>query len=1706
MSFQENRIIPIEIVNPNSPAELLLALNQWLELELIVDKRLELAINARENSVQETLALTITTSVPISNFLEGLGQWQQRGWLTASQIRVVIRVRASHPSLLQGLEQWLQLGLVEESQVKQLCRENLSCVMPILTTAPTREPLPDPISSQPPPPPALPSRRPEAPRRIPPQPPTSPRRQETPSQFGQMLQSLMAELSVLWLLLLGVFMVVISSGVLAANFWEKFSTAGQYGVLWLYTLAFWGASFWSSQQPGLRLTSQALRLVTLLLVPMNFLAMDSLGLWRNPLDWLIVVVAALSLTAVTIQLFRGRYGGTGPAGFSQSLPNHLGLSYLHWGWAIGGFPLLATYLGVVGTTLISLSRVPEAARQEAASRRERLAPFSLNEAIVVYGLVILLVRAIFIAQVEISQLGLAVGICGWLASWQTRQSVSLWQRIGGSLLLLGWLLSVGETPWQALAVSGLSLLFFARRIGYSWRKFDLAAALLIGLQGLWLAWRLLPDTFRQGAIALGTGLTGAEATPWALLSLVLFPYLVLILFLRDWFSQLGKRELASFTGSIALFWGTTLTFCSLVNPALRTLNLAASTLALVIFSQRQVKLASLQEISRRFLSLAYLTHLAGLLTLILAIDWGWPRLSWAVWGVILIMLAVLELAFSVKQPFPPTSLLHLLHHTTWQLGLILAGLSYGLFVLNQVAVFAQLTSVLERPLMGLEWGLVWGLAPLALTGVGTWNLARREVASWLSIEALALWQWLILTALLSQGLEPGIASISLGIATGLMFVNSRNLEQVAAAAITVGFGLSWLALCLWDSSFGWALRQEASWLLAGVITATSLWILRQCLRALPNNLARIYAQVSDGWATCLSLLMLLALSGNVLNAPDGREAIATWLLMGATAYRSWQPSRQPNLVIWLSISVLLVAQIPTWVGEETRLVTLAIATGLMFFQTHRLQKLAAAAITVGLSLGLSVALLERLPLPGLDWLLAGAIALIPLWLLRYWLSQRTSALALLYARACDGWAITLCSLELSILVANTSIVQEPFRTLLLSLLLMGATAYRSWQPPRFPSAIWLSIATLSLVQLPLLGLTGYRLIGLGIATGLMLVHAYYLQQGAAVTLTIGFALALWGICLWDGWAGWALRSIDGWLLAVALLIAVLWMLRSWFLRRQSQLAALYTQSLDGWAIALCSLELVALTLHSLAVYSDWMAASILPVLAAALTLGAIAYRSYLDPSNWGIYGVGWSLELFTIEVLNLTKQSLIALVIANILLGLLTQLLGDWWHRSHRREMLNSWNILPLLYGALGAALRWGFFSSWTGLSSLGLVLIAIGVGRRSPAGKPLLYLGIGGISISAYELLFYQIADLSQGDQFLAMAALAASLVYGYRLLSPWLAGYLHLTGSELKLVAHLHWALGSCLLLGALFYPVAVNQLLGLATGIFLTRYAIWQGRNHPDQAIAEIWVYLGILEATGIGVYAANTIPPMEFFSQYLVSWLGVIASGVAVFTYLLPWRLWGWPPRPWQFLALVLPGLALGGSLDKLNPLSLLVVAGFYAWLAWLRQQPRWRYLTLLLVNWAIALWLADFSLATPFAYSSLVGLSLLCLVWIEPTCQGRQGKSLRHLLRLLGTGIIASAALWFDHQTGILPGILSLVAIFGGLALRIRAFLYLGTFTFVANAFYQLVIWISLDPLLKWIIGLLVGVSLLSIAGNFETRRTQLTSLLQNWLRDLQEWD
>ncbi len=317
---------------------------------------------------------------------------------------VEIEVKASHPFLLEALDEWLQLELLSEYDVRQLCEQNLFSVLPVIKSA---------------------SKQPQlAVKKVVPK---RPKATKKPSKLKQMLQSLMAELSVLWLLLLGVFMIVISSGVIAAKLWDKFPASGQYGVLLIYTLLLWGATFWSNNKPNLRLTSMALRLVTLLLVPMNFFAMDSLGLWQNPLDLVIVVIAAFSLSLVTVDLFKEKYQTKIDDRFSRSLSIHLGLSYLHWGWGFTGFALWATYLGVVGTAVVMLysPSKTKAVAETKKPKAESLVPFSLNGAIATYALVILIIRAIFIANVDITQLGLAVGISGWLIIGQKKSSLAL---------------------------------------------------------------------------------------------------------------------------------------------------------------------------------------------------------------------------------------------------------------------------------------------------------------------------------------------------------------------------------------------------------------------------------------------------------------------------------------------------------------------------------------------------------------------------------------------------------------------------------------------------------------------------------------------------------------------------------------------------------------------------------------------------------------------------------------------------------------------------------------------------------------------------------------------------------------------------------------------------------------------------------------------------------------------------------------------------------------------------------------------------------------------------------------------------------------------------------------------------------------------------------------------------------------------------------
>lgn len=1287
-------------------------------------------------------------------------------------LTVELRIPASHPQLLEGLDIWLRLGLISDAKVRQICQTYLVCAVilqpqfqaqlqpqleyqtqEVLTTSSTSKPL---IAT------------------LPPEPQTPPQ----PNFITSMLQSLGEELSVRWLLFLGVFLVVLSSGVLAASQWEKFPALGQYGVLLAYTLTFGGFTFWAGKQDNLKLTAQTLLTVTWLLVPVNFWAMDSFNLWNNPINWLVLAIASLFLSTITVLLANNRTIINNFPNGKLSLLNILSLSYLHWGWKISGFPLIAVYIAMVGTTLITVYQKLKQPRENINTQdntQDDNWVVGIYFAVVIYGLLGLLFRAIFVAGVNITQLGLAIGICGWLAVWLSAKNITstpsiaaIWEKIGGILLFLGWLVSVFTQPQQAIIISGLSLWFFSQRLQIKNSKIDFTAIFLIGLQTTWLGWRIVPETLQQFIINTATSLTNSQNQFLALLSIALFPYLILMLVFSEKLHHQEKEKLAVFGKQLTLLLGVCLTMFALLNSTLLTLNLLFSTITLAIVTKRHASLPHL----------VYLTHSTGILTVFSAINWLVPNFSKEIWAVILLTFMVAEWVFSLGAGIWKRS--------AWYIGLALATLSFSLLFVN------------VQSLSYNNWGVIWLITPLSLTGLAirTHDEKHRTVNTFLSILSVITAQFLTLPS-------PETRLIGLGVGAVVLFVNTRCLRKQETAALTIGFGLSFIAALLWN---------------------------------IPN----------------------------------------------------------------LALSV---------------------------------------------------------------WFLVGGFAILSLWL---------------------------------------------SRTLLL--------------------------------------------------------------------------------------------------------------------RKNTELTLIYAAASDKWAIALSTIELIGITLHSFLVYTGNNNAEIFYFLATSITLAAIIYRTYQQPTNWAFYSIGWCLELLVAEILGFGEPSIIKIGIANIALGLTTQLFGEWWRRKYQAQyqtIPQSFHILPIIYGAFSVILRFNTFTDWTGLYSLGIALILIGVGRRREEFKPLLYFGIIGISISAYELLFYQMSQSTGGalgDGLIAMSALGTSIMYAYRILSPWLINYFCLTPGELKNIAHLHWFWSSILLLAAVTFPIEINLYAAIGTGIFLTRYGIWQGRRNnvpenvhePVQNVSniskdEIWVYLGLLTAGITGIYLQN-LPIGSLFAEKLTPWNGAIACLIAYFLYITPWENLGWSKTPWQRTSYILPLIIIGITQQQIYPLTLIIAAFYYIFLSTTTRKIRFTYISVGLINWALFNWFIQLNLTDSLWYIIPISLSILYIAQIDPQLKPQELKPIRHFIRTIGSGLVCGWTILFYQHLPYIPSIFSLIAIFAGLALKIRAFLYVGTATFITTSIYQLVIFSLSYSFLKWIIGLLVGILLIYIAANFETRRTQITSLLRSSIEKFQQWE
>ncbi|PSR12914.1 DUF2157 domain-containing protein, partial [filamentous cyanobacterium CCP3] len=258
------------------------------------------------------------------------------------------------------------------------------------------------------------------------------------------LSRLMRELSVVWLLGLGVFLVVLSSAVLAATQWVRFGAVGHYLVLLAYTLVFWAVGRWCHQSPNLQLTAKTLQMITLLLVPLNFWALDGLGVWQGG-GVVVGAIAAILLTLAALQVLRQQ------ASTSLAQANALGLAYLHTGWGLSAVPVLAVYVGVLGSAAATVYDQ----RRRGVSPGLRWPTIAITAAL---GL--LLARGLTaVSAQDLGQFGLAFGLYGatWVWLGQTsasRQSRSLYKFSARNTDRSR--LSLGHRHWSGAAVVGLA--------------------------------------------------------------------------------------------------------------------------------------------------------------------------------------------------------------------------------------------------------------------------------------------------------------------------------------------------------------------------------------------------------------------------------------------------------------------------------------------------------------------------------------------------------------------------------------------------------------------------------------------------------------------------------------------------------------------------------------------------------------------------------------------------------------------------------------------------------------------------------------------------------------------------------------------------------------------------------------------------------------------------------------------------------------------------------------------------------------------------------------------------------------------------------------------------------------------------------------------------------------------------------------------------
>jgi hypothetical protein len=941
------------------------------------------------------LRLDMEISIPYSDVLKGLDAWYALGLISEVDFRWRNTGRSANrlnivaienERILQGLDLWLELGLVSDKQVRLIGTTRLNCEIkgeikgeikaPVSeSTVPSISPIarstttPANISSAN----ISGSRLARSP--IPKTPPVKPKPEQEPSKVAQTLRSLFSEFSTMWLLFLGVFLVVVSSGLLAASQWNNFPAQGQYLLLLSYTLGFFGVGFWTSKNERLRLTTRALQLVTLLLVPANFWAMDGLGLFTNPTGIGLGAIAGCLLSAIAIFLLQTSFVfQESQALLAENRPKRrmqrqlsqisiaaiLLLSWLHLGWILSRYyPLIAVYVGIAAIATSTFLN-----RQRSLNTADS-STFPLALITGAYSTILLISRALLFGDVSVFKLGLAFGICGWVLIQITNKaeklrspstivnttantnsnienpSASSFQLGLGKILLgLGWLVSVWDQyPWQTFSISLLIAWLLCDRLSRLEKPIDLTYLFFWGLQILWLGERLIPEAWRIDSTQkiLNFLQTSSENS---LLGIFLFPYLILALIIGAIYRDRQKNALAMRAELLALGFGVLLNSLTYPHISAIFINLSLSAITLLILQARR------SPNSPDLSSLVYFAHIISLSAIGSGVFFFTRSTSIFGWvgGLLIAMLiewsAVLVIGKLSAEPNAHKPLLQAWRDSAWHIGATLAALSY--ILLWNEAIASQNIRNSEMLINTSLWGVAWLAVPMSLTFLGTWReFADRDLAIKLSIAGLAIAQFLTWNGDSSR-------IIGLGVAYGLMLVNTRRSESLLTTFNTVGYGLLFITSLLWQFKLGsGAIAQLTFGINGAVVSVLILYVLNHWLkyrrdRQVPNlnlSLNQSYSQAFDIWAALLSTALLILQTGlatlTFAFSQDSQLFInllpSTVLVALGLIYRVWQSGKVPPFwtewgIAW-SIELLTSGAIAITKGSAIELAIANLALG-----------------------------------------------------------------------------------------------------------------------------------------------------------------------------------------------------------------------------------------------------------------------------------------------------------------------------------------------------------------------------------------------------------------------------------------------------------------------------------------------------------------------------------------------------------------------------------------------------------------------------------------------------------------------------------------------------------------------------------------------------------------------------------------------------------